>query len=355
MDLTNCIEGALRRIVRRLLGVDSARLAVVFLTAAVMVSVMIVLTIDFLWDGRFNLELEFAGVITPFLDGLFILVFFIAMLDELRAEVGGRKKAEEEVRLLNIDLEQRVAERTRQLREANEELVRREKLAVLGQVAGSVGHELRNPLGVMSNAVYYLENVLIDTDEITREYLGMIKNEIAEADRIVGDLLDSVRTKPPQPQPATIRELIAMAMQRCVVPEKVEVRLEIPEMLSRVEVDPLQMQQVFRNLIVNAFDAMPEGGVLEIGARDDMEKQTIAVMVRDSGVGMSEEQRTRLFQPLFTTKARGIGLGLVVVKNLTAANGGTVVVESEPGQGTIFTVTLPCGEGRGDRPVARTA
>jgi signal transduction histidine kinase len=190
--------------------------------------------------------------------------------------------------------------------------------------------------------------VLTDTDETTREYLGMIKNEISDADRIVGDLLDSVRTRPPQPQSATIRELIEMAMQRCVVPEKVEVRLEIPEMLSRVEVDPPQMQQVFRNLIANAVDAMPEGGDLIILAREDKEGETIAVVVRDSGIGMTEEQQARLFQPLFTTKARGIGLGLVVVKNLTEANGGAVEVESVAGQGTVFTVSLPVKAGLGD-------
>jgi len=244
---------------------------------------------------------------------------------------------------------------TASLLAAREELVRKEKLALLGQVAAGVGHELRNPLGVMGNAVFYLQSVLTDADETVKEYLDIIKAEIAGADRIVGDLLDSVRTKPPQPQPVMIRELIEKAMERCDIPAAIEIRLEIPETLPSVEVDSLQIRQVFRNLIANAVDAMPDGGILEIRAGEDKKGENIAVVVRDSGTGMTEEQVGRLYQPLFSTKARGIGLGLVVVKNLTTANGGTVEVTSEPGKGTIFTVTRPCGEGRGDRPVARTA
>ena len=97
-------------------------------------------------------------------------------------------------------------------------LVRKEKLALLGQVAGSVGHELRNPLGVMNNAVYFLQTVLADADETTREYLEIIKTEIAEADRIVADLLDSVRTKPPQSVEADVRELIDQTLRTLTVP-----------------------------------------------------------------------------------------------------------------------------------------
>jgi len=243
-------------------------------------------------------------------------------------------------------------ERSRQLLQAQEELVRKEKLAVLGQVAGSVGHELRNPLGVMSNAVYFLQTVLSDADETTKEYLNIIKNEIADSERIVSDLLDSVRTKPPQPGIVGVQELIDQTLRKYSVPPSVTVRLEIPETLPPLRVDAMQIQQVLRNLISNGVEAMPDGGTLEIGAVESRLDGTVTVSVRDSGGGMAPEVLAKLFQPLFTTKARGIGLGLVVVKNLTEANGGMVAVQSEVGKGTTFTVTLPLAGTSGSEPPA---
>jgi PAS domain S-box-containing protein len=263
-------------------------------------------------------------------------------------DVSERKRADERIRRLNEELEEKVQERTRELLVAQEELVRKEKLAVLGQVAGSVGHELRNPLGVMSNAVYFLQTVLTDADETTREYLGIIKDEIGGAERIVADLLDSVRTKPPRPEAVGVQELIERILRKLTVPGNVSIRVEVPVELPRVRVDPLQMGQVFRNLMANGLDAMPEGGTLEIHAEPAPDLGGVVVRVRDTGIGMTAEQLARLFQPLFTTKARGIGLGLVVVKNLTQANGGSVAVTSEAGKGTVFSITLPSAEAGGD-------
>ena len=263
-------------------------------------------------------------------------------------DVSERKQMEEEIRKLNEELEEKVRVRTRQLLEAQEELVRKEKLAVLGQVAGSVGHELRNPLGVMSNAVYFLQTVLAGTDSGVKEYLDIIKNEIASSERIVSDLLDSVRIKPPQIQTVGIAELVAQTLGKLTVPSSVQVKLDMPEMLPPLRVDAQQMQQVLRNLIINGIEAMPDGGTLAIRASADAAAHTASIAVQDSGIGMTPEQMGKLFQPLFTTKARGIGLGLVVVKNLTEANGGKVDVASEPGKGTVFSITLPATYERGN-------
>ena len=240
-------------------------------------------------------------------------------------------------------LEEKVRERTKQLQEAQEELVRKEKLALLGQVADTVGHELRNPLGVMNNAVYFLQTVLADADEITKEYLDIIKDEIAVAERIVSDLLDAVRTKSPYPEMVEVAVLIQQTLRKCYVPPSVTVRLGIPETLPAVLVDPVQMRQVFWNLITNGVEAMPDGGELEIRADEDQEAKTVTVSIKDSGCGIAPEHLDRLFQPMFTTKVRRIGLGLVVVKNLTQASGGSVEVESTPGKGSTFSVTLPGG------------
>lgn len=264
-------------------------------------------------------------------------IYFVAQTEDITE----RKRVEEEFQRLKQALEIKVTERTKALLEAQEELVRKEKLSMLGQVAGSVGHELRNPLGVMSNAVYFLQMVLSDADETVLEYLEIIKNEIAAADRIVGDLLDSVRTKPPQRDIVYIAPLLEQTLRKCTIPPSVTIKLDLPESLPPLFVDAIQIQQVFRNLISNGIEAMPEGGSLEIWAQVGKKAETVTINVRDHGIGMSQEQLGRLFQPLFTTKARGIGLGLVVVRNLTQANEGCVHVKSEWGVGSTFAVTLP--------------
>jgi PAS domain S-box-containing protein len=265
-------------------------------------------------------------------------------------DITERKQAEEIVHNLNEELEDKVRERTKQLMDTQDELVRKEKLSTLGQVAGSVGHELRNPLGVMNNAVYFLQTVLTDADETTREYLGILKDEISIADRIVGDLLDSVRTRPPQPEAVEVKALLDQALGKCEIPANVTLRLKIPETLSSLLVDPQQINQVFRNLISNGAEAIPTGGTLEISAVENSSENTITISVRDTGVGITLEGMGRLFQPLFTTKARGIGLGLMVVKNLTEVNGGSIEVQSEADKGTVFSITLPCESQVGFQP-----
>ncbi len=275
-------------------------------------------------------------------------------------DITERKLIEKKIRELNEELEGKVRERTKQLLAAQEELVRKEKLSTLGQIAGSVGHELRNPLGVMNNAVYFLQAVLSGADETVKEYLCIIKSEISGAERIVSDLLDAVRTKAPQRQEVRTEALIAASLEKCRIPKNVNVETNV-ETEHSVFVDPLQMKQVFINLICNAVDAMPNGGVLRISARtiadcgmrnaelsaEDSKSEirnpkcAIEISVEDTGCGIPPESMNKLFQPLFTTKARGIGLGLVVVKNLTEANGGSVRVSSEAGRGTTFIIAIP--------------
>ena len=257
-----------------------------------------------------------------------------------------RRTAEEEIRKLNEELETRVRERTKQLQDAQEDLVRKEKLSILGQLSGSVGHELRNPLGVMSNAVYFLKIVLPDADETTKEYLGIIEKEIDNSLRIITDLLDFARTRTPQKKAVAARELTDESLGRCAIPENIDLQTEIPDNLPLLRVDPLQMGLVLTNFITNAVQAMPDGGALRIAARRVLSPDSkfdgdfVEISVADTGEGITPENMKKIFQPLFTTKAKGIGLGLVVCKNLVDANGGRIEVESEPGKGTTFMVAL---------------
>jgi hypothetical protein len=176
------------------------------------------------------------------------------------------KRAEEALKEYSERLEEMVEERTQELREAQEQLVRREKLAVLGQLASGVGHELRNPLGVISNAIYFLQVTLPDTDETTGEYLGIISSEVRGAEKIVSDLLDFSRTRPAEREEVAVSVLVSQVLERRPPPEDVEVATQIPSDLPPVFVDPRQVGQVLTNLVTNAYQAMPDGGQLTITA-----------------------------------------------------------------------------------------
>ena len=167
-----------------------------------------------------------------------------------------RKQSEDEIRQLNSDLEQRVEERTGELREAQEKLIRQEKLAVLGQLAGSVGHELRNPLSVINASIYYMKLAQPEASEKIKEHLGMIEQEVHSADKIISDLLDFARGVNAEREFVSVPELVQKMLKRFPAPRPVEVTLEIPADLPMVFADPHQMEQVLGNLFINACQAM---------------------------------------------------------------------------------------------------
>ena len=263
---------------------------------------------------------------------------FNEMLDSLAENLSERKQSEEQLKEYSKQLEEKIKE----LHDTQEQLVRQEKLSVLGQLAGGVGHELRNPLGVISNAVYYLKMVQPDADETIKEYLETISDEVNRSTQIVTDLLDLSRTRPAERERAKISELISEVLDRVSPSEKVKVATQIGSNLPDLYVDSRQIGQVLENLLTNAYQAMPEGGELIIEARAEEDK--VLVSIKDKGSGISQENMEKLFEPLFTTKARGIGLGLAVSKNLVEANGGTIEVITEEGKGSTFTVILPIKE-----------
>jgi signal transduction histidine kinase len=238
-------------------------------------------------------------------------------------------------------LAEMVDERTRELREAQDKLVRQERLAVMGQLAGSVSHELRNPLGVISNAVYYLGLAQPQADPKIREYLEIIQTETRIADKIVADLLNYARLKSAECEPVVLENLLLRTMERYPAPEAVEVTLKIPRNLPQIWVDPSQILRVLGNLLVNAYQAMENRGELVLRAQALPEKDLVSIAIEDAGCGISSENLAKIFEPLFTTKARGIGLGLAICKNLVESNGGRIEVVSEFGKGSTFTVYLP--------------
>jgi signal transduction histidine kinase len=249
------------------------------------------------------------------------------------------------------ELEGRVAARTRELetalgelRETQESLVRKEKLAMLGLLAGGVGHELRNPLGVMTNAIYYLGAVLKDAPAEIKEYLGILHTQIRLSEKIVSDLLDFARIKPPQLETVSVKQIVDDQLQRVGPLEGVEIEHDFPPDLPNVRVDKVQIGQVVLNLITNALQAMNGSGANLTFRGRHASAGFVRLDVIDTGTGITPDQMKKLFEPLFTTKARGIGLGLAVSRGLAEANGGEISAASSPGAGTTMSVSLPTAD-----------
>lgn len=241
------------------------------------------------------------------------------------------------------DLERTVEERTRELEEAQEELVRKGKLAVLGELSGGVGHELRNPLGVIANAVYYLKTVQPTADDKVKEYLEMIAAEVRNAEGIVTDLLDFSRSREPERGEVPVASVVDQVLARRPPPDGVEVEARVDAELPPALADERHLGQVLRNLVHNAYQAMPDGGNLCISAEKNGDA-AVCIRVADTGAGIPAETIDKIFEPLFTTKARGIGLGLSVTRKLVEVNRGKITVESHAGEGTAFAVVLPTGK-----------
>jgi PAS domain S-box-containing protein len=258
-------------------------------------------------------------------------------------DITERKAAEEALKEYSERLEEMVEERTKELREAQEQLVRKEKLAVLGQLAGGVGHELRNPLGAISNAVYFLNMVLEEPDPEVQETLEILQKEVKTSERTISSLLDFARTKSPVWRKVHLKDIVQEVLSDATVPENVEVVSQLDGRLPAILADPDQLGQVFGNIILNAVQAMPDGGQLIVESQVPS-PEWVAISFTDTGVGIPEDNLSKLFEPLFTTKAKGIGLGMAVTKTLVEGHGGTIEVESEVGKGSTFTVKLPTGK-----------
>jgi signal transduction histidine kinase len=242
-----------------------------------------------------------------------------------------------------------VADRTAELREsltqlenAQLQLVRGERLAAVGQLASTVGHELRNPLGVISNALYLIRmSVGPDPDVRQERYLAIAEREVGAATLIVSDLLEYARGRAPIVGPVDLPALIDEAIEVAPPVTGVNLTWPRPQDLPTVAADRDQLRQVLLNVINNAYDAMPDGGELAIGC--GVRDGHVDLIITDTGMGMDEATRARLFEPFFTTKARGVGLGMAVTEQVVLAHHGAITVDSAPGVGTTFVVSLPTG------------
>jgi len=227
------------------------------------------------------------------------------------------------------------------VKEMQEKVIRSEKLAALGKLAGIVGHELRGPLGVIRNSVYFLGLKLASAiqDEKIKRHLDILDEEVSTSDKIITNILTFGRIKMPQLTLVDIPEVIQASLEKLKVPADIEVSRQLEPGLPRIQADEDQLQQVFSNIMLNAIQAMPGGGRLTISAR--MMGEFIEFDFADTGEGISKENLKKIFEPLFSTRILGTGLGLTVCQDIVEAHKGTISVESEVGKGTKFTIKLP--------------
>lgn len=254
-------------------------------------------------------------------------------------DVTERKRDAEKLRLYSEQLERMVEARTQELQVAQQQLIHQERLAILGKLSGAVGHELRNPLGVISNATYLLNAITEGNNPTVLEYLDIISKEVHQATKIICDLLDFANINSANRQSVAVSDLVEKVLNSCRIPENVSLTTEIAPSLPAVFVDPQQMAQVLMNIIANAYQSMTGGGEIRLAVEPRVPYVNIAIA--DTGPGITPENMDKIFEPLFTTRARGIGLGLALSKKLVTLNQGQIIVSSEVGKGSIFTIRLP--------------
>jgi len=228
-------------------------------------------------------------------------------------------------------------DRTRALEAAQTELVRTERLAVLDQLAGILGHELRNPLGVIKNAAYFLGMVLPDDPKV-RKHLAIIDRQVAVVDGIMTGLLDFARVSPSSPADIDVNGVVREYLGRAPLPDHVVAILMLADDLPRVHADAGQIGLIVGHLVTNAVQAMPGGGILTL--ETDVVEGDVRLTVSDTGVGIGADDLDKIFEPLFTTRAKatGIGLGLSSARRLARANGATLSVTSVLAKGSRFQI-----------------
>jgi PAS domain S-box-containing protein len=224
-------------------------------------------------------------------------------------------------------------------KELERKLFDSQRLAAIGELAGMVGHDLRNPLAAIKNAVYFLKKKGASIQqEQAKTMLETIDRSIIHSDKIINDLLEYAGNMRLELQSSVVCDVLINALSFVKIPENVTIINNVSEEVS-FKVDRNKIERVFINLVKNAADALPNGGTVTLSCKQV--NGNVEITCVDTGVGIPEEIRSKLFSPLITTKAQGMGFGLAICKRIVEAHGGTITVETEEGKDTTFKVTLP--------------
>ncbi|HAF94451.1 MAG: hypothetical protein A2X34_00815 [Elusimicrobia bacterium GWC2_51_8] len=268
---------------------------------------------------------------------------FMQMSESLKVKTAEIMSAQDELQRLNRSLENRVEARTRELKSAQDELIKKERLAAIGQMASVVGHEIRNPLAVINNSTYFIKTkigTISNLEPKVLKHLSIIESEIRQANGIIDEILGFARTKELNAKPTCLNSYIDDLLMSFPVPAHIQLEKTLAPGNLYVNIDTDEMTQALRNLIKNGIEVMPEQGKIFIRTVVSA-PDTVRIDIEDTGPGIPKETLEKIFAPFFTTKARGTGLGLAVVKKIADRHKGRVEVSSVVGKGTCFKIFLP--------------
>ena len=343
-DSSDKIEGGLLGLYKRFYREIFVILAIVLLFAlfmSVYVSSIMVTPLDTMTKAFRKIEQGKEDQIPdlPFPDNEIgaLSLAFAKMIDSLKIRFDELRQEREDLAGLNQSLQIRVGSRTKELRTALNELIKKERLAAIGQMASIVSHEIKNPLAVIKNAVYLIKTRLgkgVDV-KITKNF-KVIDEEINQANSIIEEILGYARTRE---QILTTIDLSLYAreiLSSYPIPQNIQLTTYFYSEDLPVTIDTEEMKQALRNIVANAIEVMPDGGMLVVKTKR-LKEDYASLSVTDSGPGIPEELQEQIFTPFFTTKARGTGLGLAVVKKVCARNKVEFKLKSEVGKGTKMT------------------
>ena len=266
------------------------------------------------------------------------------------SDISERRETEHELSMYRSRLEAMVDERTQELRDAQSELLRKERLATLGQLTATVSHELRNPLGAMKPSVYMLKKICGSKDEKIDSTLERLDRNIDRCDHIIDELLDFTRSVEMEGKPVDVDEWLEWVVDEQIIPEGICVTKDFALKNLKAVMDADRLRRAVINVIENACHAMLNEDMQVIdkeNARLDIktcnEDDRILIIISDTGSGIKGDELKRIFEPLFSTKVYGVGLGMSTVKQIMKQHGGDIDIESEFGKGTKITLWLPKG------------
>ncbi|HEX2697293.1 MAG TPA: ATP-binding protein, partial [Anaerolineales bacterium] len=231
----------------------------------------------------------------------------------------------------------------RKIEESQNALLQAEKMAAAGRLSASIAHEVNNPLQSVQNCLHLAGREDLPAEK-RREYFDMARVELERLSITVQRMLDFYRPGAVQPESVDVADLLNYVMnltQKQMHERGIHIKVELPAGLPTVMAVSSQIQQVFINMILNSFDAMPGGGTLRVSGR--MARRGVEILFQDSGPGVPRDKQSSIFEPFFSTKDGGTGLGLTVSYNIISAHGGTLELLPDHGKGATFRVYLPTG------------
>jgi two-component system NtrC family sensor kinase len=275
-----------------------------------------------------------------------VLLNAVARAAEKKRLTDEKRRLEQEIKRHAEELEMRVAERTAELVETHKRLVQQERIAALGRAAAQVAHEVKNPLAGLLLYSLHLKSKIDKSSESEASLVDKIVDTINQLSSTVERILGFARPANITLRPANLNDIahnVLELLRPQITANKIDVQVSLSEQPASVLIDESSMQGALMNLILNAVEAMPEGGRLSV--RSDRTEQTLRLAIADTGRGISEEGMKNIFEPFYTTKEQGLGLGMPYAKKIIEQHGGTISCMSRVGEGTAIRVELPVSEG----------